>query len=247
MLAQFARDTHDGKTLARNHLHKFNVAESYLKCSCSSCGGHIEFPASGAGSSVTCPHCGWPTTLTPPSPGSHPSAPVSSGESQRQVFLIALAGAAVIAFAAFAVVYWAPVLKKSLTRSKTNSFPHETDVVSPIQLKSNNHIFAVSNMSSSNQVVTAPNPWRGLVPGPIKIENTHGSRLVYAIGELRNTANRQRFGVKILLTLFDDKSRKVGAATDYTQVIEPEKSWTFKALITDHSATRAEVESVSEQ
>lgn len=36
---------------------------SFLKCSCSYCQGHIEFPAHAAGITVTCPHCGVETRL----------------------------------------------------------------------------------------------------------------------------------------------------------------------------------------
>ena len=36
---------------------------NYLNGACESCGGHIEFPAEGIGLSVSCPHCGQPTTL----------------------------------------------------------------------------------------------------------------------------------------------------------------------------------------
>src|SRR5713101_4050717 len=43
-------------------------AISYLKCSCQQCGRHIEFPADAIGTSVDCPHCGWPTELTLPAP-----------------------------------------------------------------------------------------------------------------------------------------------------------------------------------
>lgn len=51
----------------------------YLKCSCSYCQGHIEFPAHAAGITVTCPHCGVETTLVaadgPAAPASPPSPP----------------------------------------------------------------------------------------------------------------------------------------------------------------------------
>src|SRR5262249_41882433 len=35
----------------------------FLKCSCQKCGGHIEFPAEGAGLTIPCPHCGAQTAL----------------------------------------------------------------------------------------------------------------------------------------------------------------------------------------
>lgn len=47
----------------------------YLKCSCSYCQGHIEFPAHAAGITTTCPHCGVETTLIAPAGASAPSPP----------------------------------------------------------------------------------------------------------------------------------------------------------------------------
>jgi hypothetical protein len=38
----------------------------YLKCSCSHCQGHLEFPAHAVGITTTCPHCGVETTLVAP-------------------------------------------------------------------------------------------------------------------------------------------------------------------------------------
>src|SRR6266581_4062739 len=38
--------------------------ERFCVCSCEHCGGHIEFPASGVGMRVACPHCAVETVLT---------------------------------------------------------------------------------------------------------------------------------------------------------------------------------------
>jgi len=38
--------------------------ERFCICSCESCGEHIEFPASGVGMRVACPHCAVETVLT---------------------------------------------------------------------------------------------------------------------------------------------------------------------------------------
>jgi len=66
------------------------MSDSYLKCSCRVCGGHIEFPAHALGMSVGCPHCGGTTELysaapppvapamvAPPPIPSRPQAPSS--------------------------------------------------------------------------------------------------------------------------------------------------------------------------
>src|SRR5262245_50511501 len=53
------------------------VSETFFKCSCRTCGGHIEFPGHAVGMSIGCPHCGATTDLyaEPPMP-SAPSPPV---------------------------------------------------------------------------------------------------------------------------------------------------------------------------
>ena len=38
----------------------------YLKCACSHCQGHLEFPVHAVGITTTCPHCGIDTTLVAP-------------------------------------------------------------------------------------------------------------------------------------------------------------------------------------
>lgn len=47
----------------------------YLKCSCSHCQGHIEFPEHALGVAAACPHCGVETILTVPEVTPVPPAP----------------------------------------------------------------------------------------------------------------------------------------------------------------------------
>jgi S-DNA-T family DNA segregation ATPase FtsK/SpoIIIE len=42
------------------------AAPDYVTCPCNNCNGHIEFPESGVGQTVPCPHCGLDTTLFKP-------------------------------------------------------------------------------------------------------------------------------------------------------------------------------------
>lgn len=44
------------------------ITSHVAKCPCGSCGGHIEFPAEHAGTTVKCPHCGNETLLFIPQP-----------------------------------------------------------------------------------------------------------------------------------------------------------------------------------
>jgi len=53
--------------------------------------------------------------------------------------------------------------------------------------------------------------------------------------------------VKVELEVLGALGAKVGTATDYIEVIEPDKEWKFKALVTDRTATAARVMRVTEQ
>jgi hypothetical protein len=86
----------------------------------------------------------------------------------------------------------------------------------------------------------------GFKVGAINLEKTSGSSLIYALGTVMNPTNRQRFGVKVELDLFDAAGKKVATATDYQQVIEPEGKWQFKALVVDSKAATAKLASIKE-
>ncbi len=91
-----------------------------------------------------------------------------------------------------------------------------------------------------------PDPWHGLMAGPITLEKTEGSHLVYAVGKLHNAGDHQRFGVKVELDVFNAEHEKVGTATDYTSSIDPGKEWRFRALVTDRTAATAKLTAVKE-
>ena len=85
------------------------------------------------------------------------------------------------------------------------------------------------------------------MPGPVTLEKAENGNLAYAVGVLRNESSRQRYGVKVLVDLFDENDLKVGTTTDYTQFIMPGNEWRFRALVVDHKAVRAELTNVTEQ
>jgi hypothetical protein len=86
-----------------------------------------------------------------------------------------------------------------------------------------------------------------LVAGPVTLQKTEGSSLIYAVGTVRNNSNRQRFGVKIELDLLDEQDDKIGMAGDYLAILEPHKDWSFRALLTQPKAVRAKVTKIEEQ
>jgi len=104
----------------------------------------------------------------------------------------------------------------------------------------------VTNPSVATPIEEDPATKAGFRVSAIKLEKTQGSSLTYAIGTLTNTTNRQRFGVKIELDLLNVDGKKIGTATDYQQVLEPNSKWQFKALCVDSKAKNAKLAAVKE-
>ncbi|MGP8198847.1 MAG: FxLYD domain-containing protein [Limisphaerales bacterium] len=213
------------------------MSQGYSKCVCQHCGGSIEFPSEGVGNTVPCPHCKWPTLLVA---AARPATVPVGGASGRKKRLGVSLVAAIIAAIAGAGFYWhwqlpqspagpalAPVAASQPDRGNTPaSKPAAPAVVAP---------------------VVPPDPWHGLVAGPITLEKASDGHLVYAVGHLRNTSDHQRFGVKVELDVFNAAGGKVGTATDYTPSIDPGKEWKFKAMVTDRAAAAAKLAAVKEE
>ena len=72
------------------------------------------------------------------------------------------------------------------------------------------------------------------------------SELVYAVGTVKNDSDWQRFGVKVTCDLFDANGANLGTATDYLQILEPRKSWNFRALALDKKAVSARLTAIKE-
>ena len=100
---------------------------------------------------------------------------------------------------------------------------------------------------SVSPVSKRPKSLSDLKVGDIVLEQTPGSKLRYAVGTVQNDSEHQRFGVKIVLDLFDRNETKVATATDYVQVLEPHGSWRFRALVLDLKAASARLARISEE
>ena len=81
----------------------------------------------------------------------------------------------------------------------------------------------------------------------ISLEETAGSKLLYAVGSLKNDSEHQRFGIKIVLDLFDRDGRRLNTATDYVAVVEPHGTWRFRALVLDPGATTVRMARIAEE
>jgi hypothetical protein len=80
----------------------------------------------------------------------------------------------------------------------------------------------------------------------VTLEKSPDTSLLYAVGRVKNTSGRRRFGIKIDLDLLDAAGQRLGTATDYEQVLEPDAVWRFKALAVDSKATTAKLASIKE-
>jgi len=83
--------------------------------------------------------------------------------------------------------------------------------------------------------------------GRIKLQKAKNGSVVYAVGTLKNQAERQRFGVRVELDLLNKSGEKIGTATDYLPILEPRKDWHFKALVLESKAASAKLATVKEE
>jgi rRNA maturation protein Nop10 len=193
--------------------------KSYFKSTCTHCGGRIEAPAEGVGIWVHCPHCGEKTQLA----ATNPEPPAPPKKSKGWAWIL-LCGFVLVAIAA-GVFVW-----------------HRAQMPASVQ---------VASKVAFQTTAPAPQPerdlWKGLKPGPVTIEKAPNSRLAYATVTVRNDTDKQRYGVKVTLDVFDPKGEKLGTATDYAQFIDAHKDWSFKALVAFPKATTAKITEISEE
>lgn len=195
----------------------------YLKGECQHCHGHIEFPAESAGLTTNCPHCGKQTELLLALPKDEPTIPLAT------VIYTIVAVVILVAGLAGAIV----ALKMAQRKVAHNK----------------NDVVAQAPVAPTN---AAPPPEDPITQAefrlsPVTIEKTAGTSLRHAVGTLTNTADRQRFGVKIQFDLFDDNGQKIDTTKDYQPVIEPKGEWKFHAPVMTAKATSASATSVTEE
>jgi len=190
-----------------------------LRGECQHCGGPIEFHAEFAGTTAECPHCAQPTELLLAAPPEE-SSPVRT----KAIVFMAIAGLILLGGLIGAVI----ALKRA-ERLKAGRLAEATRVESPSSV-------ALENPFASQGFQVSP---VALVPG-------QGNSLVYAAGSVLNISNRQRFGVKVQLELLAEDGRKLGMASDYQKVIEPNGEWKYRALVVDKQAASAHVIEIQE-
>jgi hypothetical protein len=189
----------------------------YLKCSCQKCGEHLEFPPSRSGEKIDCPHCGGQTTLV----SIHEKIPAKSGRR----------GSIIIGFLLVLILVTAGLI---LDRSK---------IPKPAVLPQ----IPVAQTITNAAILETFNELNDFKISVVTLKKSESGGLVYAIGTVKNNTARQRFGVKIELDLLDEQDDKIGSASDYIAVLEPQGEWQFKALLTEPKVIKAKLSNIEEQ
>jgi hypothetical protein len=192
-------------------------ATRYLKGECQKCGGHIEFPAETIGQEIQCPHCGEQTELTLLTPPQEPLVP-------RRVLIWTAVAVLILAFGLVGTL---------------------------VALNRAHHLMASQRPLTQNpppaSIPEQPSMRDDFVVSPIRLERTEGSSLIYAVGTVKNGAERKRLGVRIELEVLDSGGSKVGSTRDYVQLIEPGNEWHFRALINSTNAAAARLGAITEE
>ena len=197
----------------------------YLKGPCQHCGGRLEFPAESIGSIIPCPHCGQHTELLLATPRLEPTVPM------RALVWTSIA----VVILGFGLAGSLLALKRAQTWA-ARRHPQAAPLSSANVATNLGAALAAAEASSQNEFTVSS----------ITLEKSAGTSLLYAVGTVRNTSTRRRFGIKIELDLLDATGQRLGTATDYDQVLEPGAEWRFKALAVDSKAVSARLASIKE-
>ncbi len=178
------------------------------------------------GSTIDCPHCHFPTPLPNPLKPKPARPPVTGVVAAVMLLLVA------------AIAYGTWRIHSAGNQDSPSS---EASVAAPI-----NKTLSATNTGSTAAPAPVPKDWNGFQAGPVKLEKVGEGSLVYAVGTLTNTSDQQRFGVTVLVDLFDGTGGKIGAAKDYAQSIDAGKAWQFRAMVVDRGAVKAEIKDVTQ-
>lgn len=200
----------------------------YLKGACQHCGGHIEYPAEHIGMTVACPHCQQETELLLLAPPAEATVP------RRALVWTAIAVVTLGLGLGGALV----ALKRAQRWAEQQKRAAATPAAAPVAE-------AQTNAPAVGEETNSPAS-DGLTASTVSLEKTPGSSLVYAVGTLKNTTSRRRFGVKVELELSDAAGQKLGTASDYRQVLDPGAQWQFKALVMESKTAAASIAAIKE-
>lgn len=221
----------------------------YLKGPCQQCGSNIEYPAELIGTTINCPHCGQSTELQLARPPVQPTVP-------RRVILWTAAAALILVLGFLGSIIALKRVERLAARARQTasaSAPASKPAPAlPQQTNSTAGPTTAETAPTTEQTnppadASESNSLPAFQVSAVRLEKAEGTSLVYAKGSVTNPLDRQRFGVRIELDVFDAAGQKIGTTKDYTQLIEPKAKWDFKALVVQSKAASAKVASLKEQ
>src|SRR5262245_52459921 len=171
-----------------------------------------------------------------------PSLDVEESES-RPSTKVFRAAAVILALAVASGAFWVLRTMKAAVKSAA---PAANAAAGGVQPRAATNPLPEPASDSAVPVLTAKSI-EDLKVGPIRLERTQGSSLVYAVGVLKNDSEHRRFAIHLELELSDNRGNKAGLAKDYRAVLEPRQEWRFHALVLDSKATSARVARILEE
>ena len=189
-----------------------------LRGECQHCGGSIEFHAEHTGSTAECPHCGQQTELMLALP------PEESSLVQKKAIVFTVIAILILAGGLVAANIALKRAKRLQTQRQEATQVEQAKAAAPAD----------------------PFAAQGFRVSPVTVEQGQGSSLVYVVGTITNAGNRQRFGVKVELELFAADGSRLGVASDYQKVLEPNAAWKFRALAVDKRTAMAKIAAIKE-
>ena len=199
----------------------------FLKCSCTHCGGHIEFPDEAAGIAVNCPHCGKETILA--------GGGTAAQTTKKGKALMMVAVTVVIAAAAAGAWFFLKGRKSDARASNAAETPAKVSATAAAEPK---------EASEKMETTAAGGENLQLLRFDLPKARAKGSSLVYLQGTVTNQAKVQYFSVKVEFDLLNGKGEKVGIAKDQLANLAPHTVWNFKALVVDKNVVSARLASL---
>jgi predicted RNA-binding Zn-ribbon protein involved in translation (DUF1610 family) len=221
----------------------------YHKCPCRNCQQRIEFPEEVAGSEIPCPHCGKDTLLFIPRPAA--AAPVRTP-----------AAAPVVTTPEPTQSPWDdPAFEEKIRCKSCGAKASKTDKNCPNcgaamkRSKLQTAFRVVGGITILGLLIALPfmlpKKGKGSGPGgkagpdltiyPHSLRKEPGGNLTYVVGNIANHSENRYLSLKVEFELQGTNGVALGTTSDFLPVLEPGKTWNFKAMVIDPDATSAKM------
>ena len=203
----------------------------FYKCACFHCGGKLQYPIEIIRQAVACSHCGGATMLVAPA-HSVPAGPAPAPPVPRAVTPTPAVAKPVAATGAL------PPLRLAQAAVPKRRFSKKMILALVLTLAGLGLIAALVRWLPKLRKPTSSGAPLELLEH--KLTNPSGG-VVFIEGTVTNRSTAQMFNVQIEFALFDDANKQIGTTKDTANKIEPGAAWSFKALVLEKEAKRAEL------